>query len=130
MIEKTPGCCLIEKLRSIILMEADYNANNKEVFGVNMMENVCRRGLMMEEIFSEVGKTAEDGELAKVLFYDIIRQCQLLAAISSGDATNCYDSIAHAIISLIFQVCGVPAEGVTAMLLAIQEMKYFLRLEN
>eukprot|EP00956_Cyclotella_meneghiniana_P037468 scaffold139228_cov59-Cyclotella_meneghiniana.AAC.9 len=33
MLEKIPGCCLIEKLRSIILMEADYNANNKELFG-------------------------------------------------------------------------------------------------
>ena len=61
MIEKTPGCCLIEKLRSIILMEADYNANNKEIFGVNMIDNIRRHGLMMEEIFSEVGKTAEDG---------------------------------------------------------------------
>ena len=28
MLEKIPGCCLIEKLRSIILMEADFNANN------------------------------------------------------------------------------------------------------
>ena len=121
MLEKTPGCCLIEKLRSIILIEADFNANNKEVFGVNMMENVRRRGLMMEEIFSEVGKTAEDGGLAKVLFYDIVRQSCLSAAISSVDAANCYDSIAHAIASLIFQACRVPA-----MLSAIQNMKYYL----
>jgi hypothetical protein len=51
----------------------------------------------------------------------------LTAAISSVDAANCYDSIAHAIASLIFQACGVPVEGVEAMLLAIQDMKYFLR---
>jgi hypothetical protein len=38
-----------------------------------------------------------------------------------------YDSIAHAIASLIFQACGVPVEGVEAMLSAIQDMKYFLR---
>jgi hypothetical protein len=43
------------------------------------------------------------------------------------DAANCYDSIAHAIASLIFQACGVPTEGVVAMLSAIQDMKYFLR---
>ena len=40
MLEKILGCCLIEKMRSIILMEADYNSNNKEIFGVNMMENI------------------------------------------------------------------------------------------
>eukprot|EP00956_Cyclotella_meneghiniana_P010984 scaffold15408_cov41-Cyclotella_meneghiniana.AAC.2 len=110
-------------------MEADYNANNMEVFGVNMMDmdNIRWHGLMMEEIFSEVGKTAEDGGLAKILAYDIVRQCRKTAAIASVDAANCYDSIAHAIASLIFQACGVPVEGIEAMLSAIQDMKYFLR---
>eukprot|EP00956_Cyclotella_meneghiniana_P037467 scaffold139228_cov59-Cyclotella_meneghiniana.AAC.8 len=57
----------------------------------------------MEEIFSEVGETTEDGGLAKILAYDIVRQCRRTAAIASVDAANCYDSIAHAIASLIFQ---------------------------
>jgi hypothetical protein len=127
MLEKIPGCNLVEKLRSILLMEADYNANNKELIGNRMMSVVREYGLMMEEIFSEMGRTAEDGALAKILFYDIVRQCRLPAAISSVDAANCYDSIAHAIASLIFQACGVPVEGVEAMLSAIQDMKYFLR---
>lgn len=65
--------------------------------------------------------------MAKVLFYDSIRQCRLTAAISSMDAANCYDSIAHTIASLIFQGCGVPVEGVEVMLSAIQDMKYYLR---
>ena len=43
------------------------------------------------------------------------------------DASNCYDSIAHAIASLVFQSFGVPIEGVEAMLESIQDMKYFLR---
>ena len=33
MIEKSPGCCLVEKLHAILLMEADFNANIKEVIG-------------------------------------------------------------------------------------------------
>jgi hypothetical protein len=108
-------------------MEADFNANNKEIVGTRMMDQIRSHGLMQEEIFSEVGKTAEDGGLAKVLFYDIVRQCRLSAAISSIDAANCYDSIAHAIASLIFQACGVQSDAVEAMLSAIQDMKYFLR---
>ena len=58
---------------------------------------------------------------------DIVRQCRKPAGIASVDAANCYDSIAHAIASLIFQACGVPVEGVKTMLTAVQEMKYFLR---
>lgn len=127
MLEKIPGCNVIEKLRSILLMEADYNANNKELIGNRMMSVVRDYGLMMEEIFSEMGRTAEDGALSKILFYDIVCQSTLSAAISSVDAANCYDSIAHAIASTIFQACGVPVEGVEAMLSAIQDMKYFLR---
>ena len=72
MLEKTPGCNLIEKLRSILLMEADYNANYKELFGNRMMAVVREHGLMMEEIFSKMGRTAEDGALSKILFYDIV----------------------------------------------------------
>ena len=84
---------------------------------------------MREEIFSEVGRMAEDGGLAKVLFYDIVHQSRLRAAISSVDAAICYDSIAHTIASLIFQACGVPVEGSEAMLTAIQDMRYFLGTE-
>jgi hypothetical protein len=47
--------------------------------------------------------------------------------IASVDAANCYDSIAHAIVSLIFQAFECPVEAVESMLGAIQEMKYFLR---
>ena len=43
------------------------------------------------------------------------------------DAENCYDSIAHAITSLVFQYFGVPEKAIETMLTAIEEMKYFLR---
>jgi hypothetical protein len=106
MLETIPGCNSVEKLRSILLIEADYNANKKELIGNRMMGVVQEYGLMMVEIFSEMGRTAEDGALSKILFYDIARQCRLSAAISSVDTANCYDSIAHSIASLISQACG------------------------
>ena len=127
ILEKIPGNCLVTKLRAILLMEADFNANNKIVFGDRMMAVLRRYGLMENEVFSEKGRTAEEGALSKLLFYDIVRQFRLPAGISSVDASNCYDSIAHAIASLIFQAVGVPVGGVEAMLEAIQDMGYFLR---
>ena len=48
------------------------------------------------------------------------------AAISSVNVANCYHSIAHAIASMVFQSFGVPEEGVQSMLVAIEEMKFFL----
>ena len=92
-----------------------------------MPDNVRKHGWMPEEICSEKGKTADDGSLAKVLFCDIVRQSRVSAGLSSIDAANCYDSIAHAIASLVFQAFGVPEEAIESMLIAIKEMEYFLQ---
>ena len=39
MLEKIPGCTLVEKLRAILLMEADYNMLNKLLIGSRMMQH-------------------------------------------------------------------------------------------
>jgi hypothetical protein len=59
------GCPLFTKLRSILLMEADFNATNKIIYGVWMLENVRKYKLMPEEIYSERNRLADDGTLAK-----------------------------------------------------------------
>ena len=82
---------------------------------------------MPEEIFSEQNKMEDDGTLANVLFYDIVRQLQVSAGISSVDAENCYDIIAHAIAYLVFHAFGVPEKDIESMLTEIEDMKYFLR---
>ncbi len=112
MLEKIYGCSLVNNLRAILLMEADFNFSNKVVYGVRIMDNVCKFGYMPEEIYSEKGKMADDGSLAKVLFYEIVRQTRTSAGIASINAANCYDSIVHAIASLVFQAFGVPEEEI------------------
>jgi len=52
---------------------------------------------------------------------------QRSAGVASVDADNCYDRIAHAIASLVFQAFGIPLSALESMLTTIQEMKFFLR---
>ncbi len=127
MLEKVLGNTLVTKLRAILLMEADFNAANKIVYGDRMLETVREHDMMPEEIVSEKNRMADDGTLAKTLFYDITRQARVPAAIASVDASNCYDRIAHAIASLIFQAFGIPTTAVESMLGCIENMKFFLR---
>ena len=127
MLEKMYGCTLVRKLRAILLMEADFNFSNKLVYGVRMMDNVRRHGHMPDAIYSKKGRTADDGSLAKVLFCDIVRQARVAAGLRSIDSANCYDSIAHAVASFVFQAFGVPIEAIESMLTALENMKYFLR---
>ena len=70
---------------------------------------------------------ADDGTLSKVLLFDVVRQSRLSAVLSSVDAANYYDSVAHAIAALTFRAFGVPKEAVQVMLKTIEDMKYFLR---
>ncbi len=127
MLEKTLGVTLVMKLRAILLMEADYNTTNN-VYGDRMIKNACGHHLMPEEIFSEKNCMADDNTLCKTLFYDITRQARVPAAIVLVNASNCYNRIAHAIASLIFQAFGVPLSAVETILGAIENMKFFLRM--
>jgi hypothetical protein len=91
MLKKIFGYSLITKLRSILLMEADFNATNKTIYGIRMLANVRKYKLMPEEVYSERNRLADDGTLSKVLFYDIVRQLWRPAGLASADAENCYD---------------------------------------
>ena len=53
MLEKMFGVGLVSKLREILLMEVDFNAMNKEVYGVWMLDNARRYKFIPEEIFCE-----------------------------------------------------------------------------
>jgi hypothetical protein len=91
-----------------LLMEGNFNATNKIVNGTRMLENACKHQLMPEEKFSKRNRMAYNGTLCKMLFYNITRQARVPAAIASVDASNCYDRIAHAMASLVFQAFWVP----------------------
>jgi hypothetical protein len=116
MLEKMLGCALFTKLRSILLMEADFNATNKIIYGQRILQMARKYKLMPEEVFSTRNRLADDRTLIKVLFYDIVRQTRLPAGISVVDADNCYDRVAHPIASMVFQALGVPQEAIILML--------------
>jgi hypothetical protein len=125
MLEKTLGVTLLSKLRAILLMEADFNTTNKIVYGDRMMKHIRKHNQMPKEILSKKNRMADDGTLCKTLFYDITRQARVPAAIASVDASNCYNRIAHAIASLVFQAFGVPTTAIETMLGTIENMNFF-----
>ena len=53
MLEKTLGVTLVTKLHNILLMEGIFNAANKIVYSVWMLDNVCKHNLMAEIIYSK-----------------------------------------------------------------------------
>ena len=91
-----------------------------------MLANARKYKLMPEDIFIERNRMAYDGGLAKILFYYIVRQLIVSSGISSVDAANCYNRVAHFIVSIVFQLFGVGEKSGTSLLEVIEEMKFFL----
>jgi hypothetical protein len=126
MLEKTMGNILVTKLQAILLMEANFNATNKIVYGNGMLHNAREHNLMPEEFFSEKNRMANNGTLCMTLFYDITRQVRVPAATALVDTSNCYDRIAHTMASLVFQALRVLITAVESMLATIENMKFVL----
>jgi len=126
MLEKIAGLALVNKLRVILLIEADFNSHNKLVFGSRMLKAARTNGLIPPEQYSKQPITAEDGSFDKVLQGDISRQRWIPMFIVSADAANCYDRIHHAIMAIIFLCVGIQTEAIAAMLRPIQRMTLFL----
>ncbi len=130
MLKMMFGCALITKLWSILFMEANFNAfntTNKIIYGQQMLHQLRKYKVIPEKIYSKRNRLANDKTLAEVLFYNVVCQTRLPAGVSTVDADNCYDQIAHPIAPLVFQALRIPQEAVVSFLSTIQDMIFFLR---
>ena len=128
MLEKKAGVIKVDKLRAILLMEADFNFFNGLMFAGRMMHQAeANERIPLECYGSRKNHEAVEIAVNRRLIADILRQKRIPGAIASVDADTCYDRITHAAGSLCVQSWDVDPNAVTAMLLPIQRMKYFLR---
>ncbi len=124
MIEKTTGDFNVEKLRIILLFEADFNANNKWI-GWAVMYQAEQHNLLAEEQYgSHKFKSAIHQCLNKCLLYNLIRFRRQPAALCSNDAKSCYDWITLLAATLCLCRLGCPFSAVDSMITTIHEMNH------
>ena len=130
MIKKRINSNNISSLRTIVLMEADFNYNNKLLGEKTMYHAEQTKPLAPEQYGSRKGKSAIDQTIHKALTYDIIRQHCLPAMLCSNDAKSCYDRILHSIASIAYRRLGVESPPVQCMLESIQNMKFHIQTSH
>ncbi len=127
MLEKTPGNFNVEKLRIILLFEADFNANNKWI-GRAVMFNTETNDLLVDEQYrSRRNKAAVLQCLNKGLFYDLLWQVKKPAALCLNDAKSCYDRITLLAAALCLCRLGAPINAVKCMTTTIHGMNHHIR---
>ena len=128
MLEKIEGNIKVDKLRAILLMEADFNFLNKLIFGHRMIKQAEAHNRMPEELYgSRACLTAILVAINRRLVIDIFKQKRRSGAIAGVDAAQCYDRIVHSLSILLCQREGAPASSLMMMFGVIQCMVYFIR---
>lgn len=127
MLEKKKGVWQINKLRAILLYEADFNQNNK-LLGKLMLEQAERfNSVAIEQFGSRKQLLAVDQSLNKALSFDIWRQNRQAGALCSNDAKSCYNRITHNFASLCLQRVRVPLAPIQSMFDTIQRLRHYIR---
>ena len=124
MILKKEGNTNLDKLRTLVLFESDFNHNNK-FLGRQMMHHLGDRKFLAKEQYSTPGKKCIDHVVNRKLYFDLIRYQKSSAAMAGVDLKSCYDRVAHAPAYLAMRSYGIPSEPIESMFSTIQDMQYF-----
>jgi hypothetical protein len=120
-ILKKAGVYDVEKMRTIQLMHAVFNMNNKKL-GRDMMKSAEACNILAREQFgSRKHHQSITAALNKRLTMDLLRQRRQAGALCSNDAKSCYDRIVHNIASLAMRRTGMPAEPIRSMFETLQK---------
>ena len=131
MLEKVSGHINMQKLRAILLLEADFNALHKIIFNNRLMPKIEADNVIpMEVIGGRRSQAATHLALNKKLIADIANVRKLPSVTICADATNCYDRVAHPFASLCAQCFRLELTYLTILFRAIQSMKMFLRTSH
>ena len=126
MLLKAPDVYLLEKLRTIVLYEADFNQENKRL-GRDAMTKAISQGKISDEQFSRPGRSAQDNALSKRLVFDYFRFKKRPFGMCACDLKSCYDRVVHTAASLALQRVGVPKMKIKCMFTTIQRLIHRIR---
>jgi hypothetical protein len=97
----------VKTMRTILLMNAEFNMNNKKL-GQKMMVNAeLHREILREQYGSQRHHQCILGALNKRLTMDNLQQARRAGAPCANDAKSCYDRVVHSIATLAMRHMGV-----------------------
>ena len=126
MLLKSPEVYLLEKLRTIVLYEADFNHENKRL-GRDAMRLALEQDMISDEQFSRPGQSAQDNALSKRLVFDFFRIQKQPFGMCACDLKSCYDRVVHTAASLALQRVGIPLSRIQCMFSTIQNLVHRIR---
>ena len=109
ILEKIPGKPLLEKLRIIMLYEADFNFVLKLIWGYRLVRHAEKyRVLGTSNHGSRPGRQVKDAHMEKLLLYENARLTRTSLITMDNDAKSCYDRIIKTLAMIACIGVGLP----------------------
>ena len=126
-IEKKPGDFRVKKMRTIQMMDAEFQANNKLV-GKKAMEFAERNSLIPPgQCGSRKKHQAIDLALSKTLVWDQLILRRQPAGWVLNDAKSCFDRVVHWVAQVALRRFGIPWATVDMMFRTLQVSTHRVR---
>jgi len=125
-IPKKKNVLQASKMRTICLMNSQFNMNNKAMGRRLMAHNEFHGTIAEEQAGSRKRHRSALVALNKVLSLDILRQNKQAGFICSNDALQCYDRIIHALVALGCRRLGMSEEAIDSLIRALAEAEHYI----
>ena len=117
----------VDKLRTIVLFEAEFNFINKAVSRKLAYVAEKKKCLAIEQHGSRKSHRSIEHVLNKQLCMDILRQTKQPGVIAPTDLKSCYDHICHNVASLSMQRIGLAPSEIQCMLKPLPYLAHLIR---
>jgi hypothetical protein len=124
---KKAGVYDIDKMRTITLMDAAFNMNNKQLGQDLLYHAEAHQNLAKEQYGSRKHHQSSTAAANKVLTMDLLCMRRQAGALCSNDAKSCYDRIVHSVTALAFCCQGAPKGPVASLLKTLQDAHHKIR---
>ena len=124
MILKKANVFILQKMRTICLLNAEFNINNQWVGRLCMQKAESDLLLASEQYGSRKHKDASTAALNKKLAFDYLRLMRKPGILIFNDASKCYDRIVHSFAILAMLRTGLLYETAKSLFLPIQKMEH------
>ena len=114
ILEKIPGKPVLEKLRVIMLYEADFNFVLKLIWGHRLVRHAEKYQILgLSNHGSRPGRQTKDAHMEKLLLYENARLTSTSLITMDNDAKSCYDRIIKTLALLACIGVGLPIMAAT-----------------
>jgi ribonuclease HI len=128
ILEKIPGRPIIEKLRIIMLYEADFNFVLKLIWGKRLVRHAeSNLALGSDNHGSRPGRKCTDALLEKLLIYENARLTRTSLITVDNDAKSCYDRIIKTLAMTACMAVGLPLAAAMMHNLTHHSMKHRIK---